>query len=251
MSGGRWFIAFVAVVLLCGAAAGDPVSRFDEGLRLYRSGDMDGAIGAWENLVRQGTVSGALLYNLGNAYYKTGKIGKAILYFERAQRLLPRDGDVDSNLDLARLATVDRIESPVRLVVWHWVDSVRDYFSLPELATVLQVVGFVGLAIFLTWRIGPTVLGRWLRPALVILIAAYAVAGAWYLWRADLEARGYGIVMATKTDVYSAPEPASKQLFSLHEGTKLRCGESLSGWINIRLADGRQGWMPVQNLEKI
>ncbi|HEY3294197.1 MAG TPA: tetratricopeptide repeat protein [bacterium] len=247
----RISILLFALLALSSLALADARSGFEEGLRLYRSNDIDGAITAWENVVRQGEVSGPLYYNLGNAYFRAKKYGLAILNYERAHKLLPRDHDVVGNLDLTRMATVDKIEPSVRLVVWNWVDSVRDHFSLHELAMLFYAFGFACAAFLVAGRLGAPKLRQSLKTVTVVLLVFYVLSGAWYVWRASLDARPYGVVMATKTDAYSAPDDASKQLFSLHEGTRVQIGESLSGWVNVRLVDGRKGWIPLQSLEKI
>lgn len=244
-------LVFTVLLLLSALASADARSGFDEGLRLYRNNDVDRAIAAWESVVKQGDVSGPLCYNLGNAYYRAKKYGMAILYYERARRLLPRDREVSSNLDIARMATVDKIEPPIRLVIWNGVDAVRDHFSLQELARCFCSLGIACAILFLMFRFGPQRLRILFKSATTILAVFYVLTGCWYVWRATLDSRPYGVVMATKTDAYSAPDEASKQLFSLHEGTKVQCGESLSGWTNVSLADGRKGWIPAQVLEKI
>ncbi len=84
-----------------------------------------------------------------------------------------------------------------------------------------------------------------------VFLALYIITGAWYAWRAGIEAHPCGVIQATKTDAFSAPDAAATQLFSLHEGTKVQTGEKLSGWVNIRLADGRKGWIPMADVERI
>ncbi|MBU0509583.1 tetratricopeptide repeat protein [bacterium] len=232
-------------------AHADPHSTYDEGVRLYRENDMPAAISMWESLLRSNTVSGPLLYNLGNAYYRQGEIGKAILFYDRAIRRMPRDADVRENLELARMAVVDEIESPVRLVIWNWVDSVRDYLSLRELATLLQFVGLLAVIVLLVVRFGPAGVRRWAKIAATIAVAVFLIAGSWYGWRASLDGREYAIILVDKTDVRSAPNEASQQIFSLHEGTKVRCRERLGAWVHIQLSDGRKGWMPVVDAEVI
>jgi tetratricopeptide (TPR) repeat protein len=245
------FLCLLFPLLLMAPVRADPRSSFDEGLRLYRANDMAGAITHWERVLRQGAVSGPLLFNLGNAYYRSGQIGKSVLSYERARKLMPRDRDVYTNLDLVRLAVVDKIEKPVRLVIWDWVDSVRDSLSLHELAVLFQVIGFLALGSFLGWRYAPISWRQVLRVVLVVLLAAYVLSGGWYGWRAARNTQKYAVVTALKTDVCSAPDASSKQLFSLHEGTKVRQGESLTGWVSIQLADGRKGWVPIRDVERI
>jgi hypothetical protein len=247
----RYFLLALLVGLCTTLAVADPRSEFDEGLRLYRENDMTGAIRVWEQVASRGVVSGELLYNLGNAYYREGNVGRSVLMFERARKLMPRDRDVHTNLDLARMATVDRVERPVRLMIWNWIDAARDFLSMGELARLFQTLGFLLIGSILAWRLGPLSLRSSLKTLMLIFLVLYGWTGAWYGWRAEIETHPSGVVLATKTDAYSAPDAAATQLFSLHEGTWVRTGETLSGWVNIRLADGRAGWIPVGDVERI
>jgi hypothetical protein len=240
-----------ALVLVVGMVRADPISSFDEGLQRYRANDMTGAIVAWERVMHEGVVSGPLLYNLGNAHYRQGEIARAILCYERASKLLPRDRDVRNNLDIAKLATVDKLEMPVRLFIWNWLDAARDYFSASELARLFEVLGILTAVLLAVRRLRASFLPRIMRSAAVVAFCAWMLVGSWYLWRAALDSRIYGIVLTSKTDVYSAPDSASTQLFSIHEGTKLRMGERLSDWVNVRLPDGRSGWLPRADVERI
>jgi hypothetical protein len=244
----RWMIA---LVLLARIVWADPVSSFDEGLLRYRANDMSGAIAAWERVMHEGVVSGPLLYNLGNAHYRQGEIARAILCYERARKLLPRDRDVRNNLDIAKLATVDKLEAPVHLFVWDWLNAVRDYFSASELARLFEILGILTVVLLIVRRLRAALLPRILRAAAVTAVCIWMLAGSWYLWRASLDSRIFGIVLTSKTDVYSAPDSASTQLFSVHEGTKVRMGERLSEWVNVRLPDGRSGWLPRADVERI
>src|SRR5205814_513210 len=79
----------------------DPHTAFYQGNAAYKAGDYAGAAGAYERLLNAGLASGPLYFNLGNAYFKNGHVGQAILNFERAHRLMPRDPDVRANLAYA------------------------------------------------------------------------------------------------------------------------------------------------------
>ena len=93
-------------LMICGRSLAQetiqPNTIFFEANRFYKSEQYPQAIEAYEELAAAGILSGHLFYNLGNAYIKTGSIGKAILNYERALQRLPRDADVKSNLEYAR-----------------------------------------------------------------------------------------------------------------------------------------------------
>jgi tetratricopeptide (TPR) repeat protein len=244
-----WLSMLLAFVVE--SSAQEPGTLFQEGVEKYRQGDWAAAATAWEQVHNRGEASGALYYNLGNAYHRMGEIGRSILYYERARRILPRDRDVSANLDLAEMGTVDRIESPIRLAVWDWVDELRDYFSLRELAWIFGSLGVVLIAAFVLTRIGPGPVRRAARMALTSVLVVYVIVGGWYVWRSQLEAQAYGVVLETKVDVFSAPDSSATQVFTLHEGTKVRTLDNLTGWTRIWLRDGRQGWLPMASIEKI
>ena len=114
-------------LLTAGVCAGQE-AFFDEGNQRYQNGDFDGAVASYARILEAGLESGDLYYNLGNTYFKRGEIGPAILYYERARRLMPADEDLLANLALARQLTADEI-TPLpqfwlfRAVRW-WVDLV-------------------------------------------------------------------------------------------------------------------------------
>jgi tetratricopeptide (TPR) repeat protein len=78
--------------------------------QLYEAGQYAQAAQAYQQLVDQGFADGALYYNLANAHFKQGDYGRAVLNYLRAERLDPRDPDVQANLELARAQTVDQLQ---------------------------------------------------------------------------------------------------------------------------------------------
>jgi cytochrome c-type biogenesis protein CcmH/NrfG len=76
--------------------------------QLHEAGQYEDATTAYEHLVNQGVAESTLFYNLGNAYFKQGEVGRAILNYDRAARLNPRDADIQANRELARLQVVDQ-----------------------------------------------------------------------------------------------------------------------------------------------
>jgi tetratricopeptide (TPR) repeat protein len=245
----KGFVPVGLFLLCCGTiSAAAPVSLFEKGVDAYRRGDTLQALQAWESALEQGYESGALYYDLGNVHYRLRNTAEAILFFERAKRLLPRDRDVAANLSFARLAVVDRVEGPPRLIIWKWVDGVRDYFSLRELRLLFIWLGVISaaavIALFLfSGRLAPAI------PTAIIVV--WLLSGALFAWRAVLDSKPYAIITVAKVDVKSAPDEASKDVFALHEGFKVRVKANLADWLNIELVDGRQGWIPVTEAEQI
>jgi tetratricopeptide (TPR) repeat protein len=240
-------VLFLLFVLL-GEALASPDSIFEKGVDAYRQGDMEEACQTWESLYDQGYVSGALCYNLGNAHFRLGHTAKALIFYERARKLLPRDRDVRTNLMLARMAVVDRVDAPVRLVVWNWVDAVRDYFSEQELQHLLVWLGVAAaLSVIAVTLFRPRVP----RAIPIVICALWLLCGALFVWRSITDSVPRAIIAVAKVDVKSAPDESSKDVFALHEGLKVRVRTNLAGWLKIELADGRRGWIPATEAEQI
>src|SRR3989339_384581 len=245
----KHLLMIIPAILLCAffsVATADQQAQFEEGLVQYRSDKWEEAIAVWENLRDQGYDSGALEYNLGNAYFRLNRLSKSILAYERASVLLPRDTDVNSNLDYVRLSVVDRIESPVRLSLWSWIDRVRDGLTLREISATIYLLGLALVALIAFGWFSAAKLRTKLRPVLFGIAAAYLICMLWYGWRSSIDSTQYAIIMTEKVDVYSGPDESTTQLFALHEGTRVEAREELAAWMRIRLSDGREGWLRIK-----
>ena len=234
------------------APAPAPADRFQAGNRLYQAGDHAGALDAWLGLHEDGFESGELHYNIGNAYFRLGELGRAILFYERARVALPRDESVRTNLELARSLTADQI-TPLpgfwvpRVVGWA-VQVVPRGWLIAVLA-----LGYLGLASVLLYRLLSTGPPYWTRHAAVAAAALTLVVGTNLLIREFGIGRAErGVILQTEAAVQSAPsDDPSLQLFTIHEGAVVRIDRRSSDWLEIVLEDGKVGWVRAGDLETI
>ncbi|MGD8306960.1 MAG: tetratricopeptide repeat protein, partial [Ignavibacteria bacterium] len=117
------------LVLITNINASPISSRIDEANTYYREGSYEKAIEIYESLVDEGYLGVSLFYNLGNTYYRVGKIGYSILYYEKALKLDPSDDDIKHNLEFAYLSTVDRIQPLPRFILFDWWEGMLGLFS--------------------------------------------------------------------------------------------------------------------------
>ena len=230
----------------------DPGERFQTGNQLYQTGDFAGALEAYEAILEAGYDSGDLQYNLGNAYFKLGRLGPAILAYERARRAMPRDENVEANLELARSLTADQITPLPEFwpsVVWRaWVDLLPRQWLVA-----LVVLGYLSAMGLLTWRLATGVRRRWVT----VLAGTLAVATAVLAVNLAVRELGVlrserGVVMVTETAVQSAPaDDPSLRLFTIHEGARVRIDRRSAGWVEIVLEDGQVGWLRAESIEII
>ena len=252
----------LAVLLLVGlpfaASAQSPVSYPDSlwnaGVQAYTQGDFASALKDWEDVRSTGLKSRELYYNLGNAYFKTGEIAPAILWYERALRLDPSDADVRYNLEFARSQTQDRIEEVPEIFFEQWGHALC--YLLPSNTWAVLAVVFFGLtvALVLLFLLGRTPGQRKLGFFAGIVCLILSIEG-WDMaqWqKREAERQDMAIVMRPVSSVKSSPSAESaKDLFILHEGTRVKILDNVSGFSNIELADGRQGWIPSREIEII
>jgi len=130
---------------------------------LYDAGRYAESAQVYEQIVDQGYQDSALYYNLGNAYYKQGDLGRAILNYVRAERLAPRDADVRANLELARAQTIDLLGPAERSLPARLAAAVQSRLTTNELAAATLALWFLltlPLAIALFGKPGGGCAGR-------------------------------------------------------------------------------------------
>lgn len=253
--GGAVLLALLLVLPMGTRAAENyPDSLWRSGVEAYTAADWNGAIADWEEIGSAGLQSRELYYNLGNAYFKAGETARAILSYERALRLDPSDADVRYNLDFARSMTQDKIDEVPEFVLKTWARSICYWFGSDVWAVLSLVLLAVALAWVLLFLLGRSEGAR--RAGFFTGIAALLLAlGAFGFarWqRSDALRSDAAIVMRPVSAVKSSPSAdAAKDLFILHEGTKVRILDQVSGYTDIELSDGRQGWISTADLEVI
>ena len=172
--------------------------------------------------------SAAVYYNLGNAYYKAGKIAPAILNYERCLLLDPGDSDARFNLQMARQKTIDKIEPVGDFFLVKWFKSVE---TLGSAASWLKKIGFYLGILFI-----------------IMVVFANIFASD---QKDEMINRKHAIVFAPTVTVKSSPDASGTDLFVLHEGTNVTVKSTLGEWSEIELEDGNVGWMPSKDIEKI
>jgi tetratricopeptide (TPR) repeat protein len=222
-----------------------------EANRLYEEGEFTEAAARYQALVDAGVQDGRLYYNLGDAHFKAGDLGRAILNYRRAQRLLPRDGDVAANLELARAQTLDRIEVENEGAIIKLVRRLIGWTTLDEaaIAALLLWIALCGLVTgAIIWR------GR--RRALLYVAGVVAILlflGALSIGIKLLDERGRppAVVVAPEVAVRSGPGDDYLTEFTLHAGAEVRLVERRGGWMRIALPGDLQGWAPSEAVAEL
>lgn len=219
----------------------------------YNEGNFEKAAATYEQILSQNLHSAALYYNLANAYFKQGELGKALLNYNRASRIAPGDEDIRHNQEYAEKMTKDSIEKIPEFFLITWLRSVRGAMSCTAW-TVLSIVMLatalvMALLYLLAQRMSLRKVGFYTMAVAVLLFVATSIFAI--SERNQLVGRSEAIVMSTAASVKSSPDRSATELFVLHEGTKVSIGETTDGWAEVRIADGRKGWIEDKRIERI
>jgi tetratricopeptide (TPR) repeat protein len=219
----------------------------------YEAGEYSEAAAIYETILASGLHHSTVYYNLGNAYYKQGDIGRAILNYRRAQRLDPRDADVVANLNIARTQTVDKLDAPVEGGWSNLVKFAAEWLTVGEaivLALVLwQLIGLLALIALLR-----PVLRRWCAIGMGVL-AVFLAIGLISIANRFYREQNYapGVIVAEAIDVTSGPGTSNQYLieFTVHAGAEVSLLESRPGWDRLALPGDLQGWAPAEAVERV
>ncbi|MBR4481295.1 MAG: BatD family protein [Prevotella sp.] len=219
----------------------------------YVRGQYQQAINDYEELLKQGA-SADLYYNLGNAYYRTENIPEAVLNYERALLLSPGDRDIRFNLQIARSKTFDKIVPESEMFFVTWYRSLVSMMSVDGWARTALVALALTIILLLVYLFSEKI---WLRKTGffggVALLVLFVVANifAWQQKQELLHRKG-AIIFAPAVTVKSTPAANGTDLFILHEGTKVDITDgSMKDWKEIRIADGKEGWIESKHIRVI
>ena len=218
---------------------------FEQANSAYNAGSYDTALMLYDQVVATELESVPLYFNMGNAYYKMREYPMAIYYYEKALKFDPSNEDVRTNLAIANLAIVDKIEEvPQSFIVKGW-NGLKNTLSGQQW-TVLSLVAFallmVSAYLFLrSRRMGMRKLGFFVG-LVMLVVFALSVLFAAQMKQASLR-EDHAIIMAPTVTVKSTPNEISVDLFVLHEGTKVEILDQADGWNKIKIANGSIGWL--------
>jgi hypothetical protein len=237
------------------AFAALPSETFARANRAYAEQKYDAAISAYEELLRTGIENDELYYNLGNAYFRAGKLGPAVLSFERALRLAPRFEDARYNLEVAReLAGVRFGKDTLKGVSedpW-WVRA-ANWLTLSELVWAFLALDLLFFAVLVVARF---LSDGFLRTGLVVgdvfaglsgvLVGALLFGHIYFLDHVRSS-----IVVTNEVTMREGPDPTRREMPKLHAGHRVVWLRESNGWVRIRLANRVEGWVPRASVEEI
>ncbi|WP_320053148.1 tetratricopeptide repeat protein [uncultured Acetobacteroides sp.] len=248
-------IIFALLCLVGSVNAQSLEQTFEQGNNLYAEGNFKAAAVQYQKVIDGGYSSSKLFYNAGNAYYKQKMYAKAILNYERAYKLGSSDGDINHNLQLARLQIRDNVDSVPTFFIVSWFNGIRNLFSANGWAW-LSLLSFIfASALFICYYFTGTLLVKKITfgsSAFFVLLFAFSVWTA-HAKTEQIKHPTNAIILSPVVVVRSSPDQNGKDLFIIHEGIKVTFTETppVPGWREVKIADGNTGWVEANTFEII
>lgn len=226
----------------------DLTVQFQEAGISYKVKDYKKAIQKYEGIVKTGWGNGALFYNLGNSYFKDNQLGKAILNYERARRLIPRDPDLNSNYRYA----ISRMKTPESFLpqsfLGRLMNHYTDFFTLNELTSMMFFFFFLTgiyyfLGLFFRWPPKVQICGILLCCSLLFLHG--------FILMDKIKRQKNLAVVLINTSTKFEPIPGATTHFEMPPGWKVKILTKEGDWLKVKRLDGKVGWLKASAVERI
>jgi tetratricopeptide (TPR) repeat protein len=248
------FILSCFVFIATDAYSAEPHSglsggHFSKAALYYDEKKFDKAIIEYEDMMRSGSGSGNVYYNLGNCYLRRGETGKAILSYSRSRLTMPRDADLLANYRYALSLVKQKEAHAERLTVLKYSDRMFEYMTTYEAFWIFALF-YIKFTIFF-------ILSRFMKKirmvsnfvaALslsIVLITVYPLIGK--IKNLEIEA----IIIVPIADAKLEPVKEGESLFPLYDGMKVKIIKSLKNWHKIKRSDGKIGWISSSEIAAI
>ncbi|MBN2330019.1 MAG: hypothetical protein JXR73_22960 [Candidatus Omnitrophica bacterium] len=222
----------------------------------YLDNQPEKALEGYLDLYDIGVRNGHLNYNIGNAYFRLGQLGKSILWYERALQWLPRFHDLRVNYEYARgLLADEEFRGPEYGGTLGFLIGVHRKLNLRESLWTTVFLFWILSGLFIMRLLLPAARrGAWLSiPCWIVSIAFILLCLSSALRIYQYEYIKEAVVMASAVEIKTGPGDDFSTSFSLHEGTKVRWVQEQGDWVRILLPGNASftGWMPESAVEAI
>lgn len=243
-------ILFVANVL---SGQADLDSLYLKAGKAYEAGKFEQSLEFYDTILQKGFESPDLYYNMGNAAFRSNKLGYSILYYEKALKLDPSFEEAKKNLGYVSVYKEDQLEKVPELFLKTWIQMLFRLFSLSTwsiLAIVLFAFMLSGSLIYIfsrrmVWKkIG-------FFSALATLLLFILSLSATIDLNAEIQNPDTAVIISPSIVVKSSPSMSGTDLFILHEGSIVRFDDAVGEWIEVSISDGRIGWIPGETMAVI
>jgi tetratricopeptide (TPR) repeat protein len=230
----RLLAALLGGLLLTQCVMTAAPADFEQANRFYEQGRFPEAVAAYTEVISSGKSTAHTWFNLGNAAYKSGQLGRSIAAYRMAERLTPRDAALRANLQFVR----GKVYADERPRVPMWKSAVR-LATINEWTVLTVVFCWAGFAV-LAW--GEVTRRRYTKTAVcLLLLSTLSGVGLGTLWQDQVKPGA--VVVAREAVVRFGPLDESQTAFQLRDGVELDVTAEKGDWLQIRDAEKRAGWI--------
>ena len=263
---GAMSLLLVLVMMLCGNGSAIAQEQQVDSLKsesvqslkqkadeAYSKGKYQEAIVNYEAALKKGK-SADLYYNLGNAYYRTDNVTRAVINYEMAHLLAPGDKDINHNLEVARSKTIDNIQPGEKIFFKVWFEDIKTSMGIDTWATLSLISLVVALILFLVYLFVKQMTVRKVAFYLSLVLVVFFIFGNVFASQLkDFATNSSAAIIVSPTvTAKKTPTDQAADVCVLHEGTRVEITDkALKGWYEIRLVDGREGWITDKDVEVI
>ncbi len=214
---------------------------------IYSRAEYSKAISEYNKIIDKGWVSGAVFYNLGNCYFKEGKLGKAILNYDKARRIIPRDSDLESNYKYARSLIKGGSGKSVSSWLMSFVNWMFGSFTINELSVILSCI-YLAVILIIILSLYYGLIRRYKTTVITVLIVVFIIAFIETRSKISIVGRE-GVVIVKKADVKFEPFVRATTYLTLYEGTEVKVLSCEGKWSKVKRWDGKTGWVEKNAIE--
>lgn len=226
---------------------------FEQANTLYNEGNYTDALEKYEAVLETAQHSSELYFNIANTHYKLNHIAPSIYFYEKALMLSPNDKDIQNNIAFARNMTIDDIDTVPDVGFSKLLNDFTNKMSFDNWARLSVALMTLFVLLFLVYYFSHSTAKK--RLAFVTSLSSFGLAFVAVLFafhKYELEERDQpAIVFAQETQIKSEPNLRSTEAFKLHEGTKVQVLDTVDNWKEIKLADGKTGWVISDDIKML
>jgi len=243
-------LAFIFLFAFRSGFASEATDLMQKAGTFYQQEKYEQAAQIYQKLVDSGYEGTSLFYNLGNAYYRTEKLGLAILNYEKALKLSPNDDDVNHNLNLANSKIVDKVEPLPKFFLFEWWESILAFFPLSGWTYLVYALYLVLLILIVVYFFSKSAkIQKNSLYAGVGSLFLLALAAALLIVKLNRDVSNENAIILQPTAIAKvSPDSNSGDAFVIHEGSKVSVVDNVNNWVEIELSDGKVGWLNKGNL---
>jgi len=238
-------IAFLFCALATPSLLAQADAEFAKANQEFAQGHFKEAISGYEALIRAGQWSANVFYDLGNAYFRTGDFGHAILNYERALALERHHPEATANLQIAR-DEAHALEIPPSGPERYLQFASVNQYSIAA-ATAFWLAIFAMFALIFKRRRSARAIAVSICCLLVLAVAVYAI------FTLERGSKGQALAVVTGKDVQArlATADTANSVLALPVGSEIKILSTRGDWIYAALPNNLRGWIPAKNAERV